>query len=281
MCLPTARRDTGSLLADSCSVAHVSAGRWRVARCGLRWLRAAGCSQGQLEAQFDSLRRAFLRADRDRSGALDKGELLAIVRRYCVGLPANVLEDVFAAADANRDGSIRYHEFVELLSRRARGETIGARQGGYRARRQHGEDASPMHGRRKGKPHGYVGAAGAYQQMPLLAEGQGQGVRLSGRFWHTLGHIVRDHVDEAVRKFQREELPKVVNAALRHASTCALAHREMPASFALWSFPTRDTSAELTSFQSQTNRQWTPCWTTHRCSRPMHERCGLSAWVDK
>ena len=38
-----------------------------------------------------------------------------------------------------------------------------------------------------------------------------------GRFWDTLGLVVRDHVDAAVRKWQREELPKVISRALSHA----------------------------------------------------------------
>lgn len=40
---------------------------------------------------------------------------------------------------------------------------------------------------------------------------------VDGRFWDVLRHVVRDHVDVAVSKWQREELPKVISRALSQA----------------------------------------------------------------
>lgn len=40
---------------------------------------------------------------------------------------------------------------------------------------------------------------------------------MDGRFWDVLRHVVRDHVDVAVSKWQREELPKVISRALSQA----------------------------------------------------------------
>lgn len=120
-----------------------------------------------LDAQVSALRRALARADRDRSGALDRGELRALASRYVHALPPHMTEQALRSAPHNPDNTVLYDAFAEqLLNAHVHSDSGEVGMQGLR-QQQHAGATAPRdepavqmgaaHGRRKGQA-GYVSA---------------------------------------------------------------------------------------------------------------------------
>ena len=69
-----------------------------------------------------ALRRAFDLFDADGSGFIDRSELSVMLRRLGFGWQG---AHVFAAADADGDGKVNFHEFVELFGTKKLTSSLG------------------------------------------------------------------------------------------------------------------------------------------------------------
>ena len=70
-----------------------------------------------LNSRFSDMFKAFQYVDLDRSGTLDKKELVRALDLWNIPLDEDKLDDLIAACDDNGDGQVDYKEFVDVLAR--------------------------------------------------------------------------------------------------------------------------------------------------------------------
>ena len=70
-----------------------------------------------LNSRFSDMFKAFQYVDLDRSGTLNKKELVRALDLWNIPLDEDKLDELIAACDANGDGDVDYKEFVDVLAR--------------------------------------------------------------------------------------------------------------------------------------------------------------------
>jgi len=70
---------------------------------------------GVKNAQSDKVRDVFKSFDTSNTGVISKDELSEVLTRLMPGVTATQIDEMFRAADLNRDGSIDYDEFVNWI----------------------------------------------------------------------------------------------------------------------------------------------------------------------
>jgi Ca2+-binding EF-hand superfamily protein len=69
-------------------------------------------------AELEQLRTTFDDFDKDHNGSLDKSELGAVLTAFLSKKPSSrQLQRIFAAADADKSGTIDFREFVAVLNK--------------------------------------------------------------------------------------------------------------------------------------------------------------------
>jgi Ca2+-binding EF-hand superfamily protein len=62
------------------------------------------------------VRKAFLKADRDGDGFLNKADIMAFLKRHGIDATEQEVSDAILFADSNRDGKITMEEFIAAFS---------------------------------------------------------------------------------------------------------------------------------------------------------------------
>lgn len=75
----------------------------------------AGCLQSYNYLQETHLKQAFTFFDKDGSGTISKEELRACLHNEDFTMTEEMIESLLQEADKNNDGSIDYHEFIEMM----------------------------------------------------------------------------------------------------------------------------------------------------------------------
>ena len=70
-----------------------------------------------LNSRFSDMFKAFQYVDLDRSGSLNKKELVRALDLWNIPLDDEKLDELIAACDDNGDGDVDYKEFVDVLAR--------------------------------------------------------------------------------------------------------------------------------------------------------------------
>merc|ERR1712060_839386 len=73
--------------------------------------------RGKASKDPDRVKKTFKRWDADGDGKISKAEMYQIFHELDKRFTREIVEKMFAAADANRDGAILYDEFIQWLFR--------------------------------------------------------------------------------------------------------------------------------------------------------------------
>lgn len=69
-----------------------------------------------LGATPQDVRKAFIKADRDGDGLLNKADVMAFLKRHGIDATEQEVSDAILFADTNRDGKITMEEFVAAFN---------------------------------------------------------------------------------------------------------------------------------------------------------------------